>query len=368
MKELSVEQKAKRYDEAIKRAKELLEIGAKDTRDKRVVLSFFPELKESEDDRIRKELADYIKRKFENSCSPTPSKKILTNWIAWLEKQSNKRDIHLLELKAKAYDDARERMSYAYNQNRVPIGFISEIFPNLNSYENQDELKNIDSDDLATLEIWKDAIKENKEKWQLSDWFVEATSLLIQKVKRIENNESINIKDSRVMLNACINVLRTAGHSHLSNWLEKQGEQKSADKVEPKFNLYDWVVTDKGDTVQIGAVNNGYYTLCNGMDFNMSYVDKCWHKWTIEDAKDGDVLVASDNSIFIFARVDGYGCVHHIALASDGTLKINPRLISAWESVKGVKPATKEQHDLLFQKMKEEGYEWNKDKKELIKL
>ena len=31
----------------------------------------------------------------------------------------------------------KKRMSYAYNQNRVPIGFISEIFPNLNSYENQ---------------------------------------------------------------------------------------------------------------------------------------------------------------------------------------------------------------------------------------
>jgi hypothetical protein len=46
MKGLSIEEKAKRYDEAIKRAKELLEIGVKDTRDKRVVLSFFPELKE----------------------------------------------------------------------------------------------------------------------------------------------------------------------------------------------------------------------------------------------------------------------------------------------------------------------------------
>lgn len=46
------------------------------------------EEEESEDERIRKELIDYIKSKFENSCSPTPSKNILGNWIAWLEKQN----------------------------------------------------------------------------------------------------------------------------------------------------------------------------------------------------------------------------------------------------------------------------------------
>ena len=33
-----------------------------------------------------------------------------------------------------------------------------------------------------------------------------------------------------------------------------------------------------------------------------------------------------------------------------------------------VKPATKEQRDLLFQKMKEAGYEWDADKKELKKI
>ena len=225
-----------KYKEALERAKEWMagKYGHYVSDTPQEIAEFiFPELKESEDDRIRKELTDYIKSKFENSCSPTPSKNILGNWIAWLE---------------------------------------------------------------------------------------------------------------------------------------KQGEQKPVDKVEPKFNLYDWVVTDKGDTVQIGAVNNGYYTLCNGMDFNMSYVDKCWHKWTIKDARDGDVLVASDNSVFIFARVDGYGCIYHIALANDGVLKINPQLTHAWESVRGVKPATKEQHDKLEKAMANAGYKWDADKKELIKL
>lgn len=92
MKELSIEEKAKAYDKALDRAKEWLNIKEpfSDTCTC-VVESIFPELKESsEDEMIRKELTDFIKRKFESSCSPTPSKKILADWIAWLEKQGEK--------------------------------------------------------------------------------------------------------------------------------------------------------------------------------------------------------------------------------------------------------------------------------------
>ena len=233
MKELNTEEKAKRYDEAIKRAKELLEIGVKDTRDKRVVLSFFPELKESEDEKMRKSII------------------------------------------------------YALRNG----GF----------YDND------------------------------------------------KTDEAIA-------------------------WLEKQGEQKPVDKVEPKFKVGDWVVCEFTDSVyQIKDCieklsNHKYgYDLTNGGYISSDGI-RHHHLWTIEDAKEGDVLVASDDSVFIFARVDGYGCIHHIALANDGVLKINPRLISAWESVRGVKPATQEQCDLLFAKMEEAGYEWNADKKEVIKL
>ena len=177
MKELSIEQKAKTYDEVIKKAETLYKASEPMSGCNVLLETLFPELKESEDEKIRKELLQ-IAKKSEDSfyMVMTPDKR--KHLITWLEKQG--------------------------------------------------EFKNIDSDDLATLETWEDAVKENKEKWQLSDWFVEATSLLIQKVKRIENNESINIKGSKVMLNACINALRAVGHSHLSDWLEKQ-EQKPAD-------------------------------------------------------------------------------------------------------------------------------------------
>jgi hypothetical protein len=86
--------------------------------------------------------------------------------------------------------------------------------------------------------------------------------------------------------------------------------------------------------------------------------------WTIEDAKDGDVLVASDNSIFILKSVVNNDCVCYVALSTDNSITLE----DYWEVATAVHPATKEQHDLLFQKMKETGYEWDAEKKELKKI
>ena len=54
MKELSIEEKARRYDEAIERAKEINNEHKAQPFD--VMLKVFPELKESEDERIRKRI------------------------------------------------------------------------------------------------------------------------------------------------------------------------------------------------------------------------------------------------------------------------------------------------------------------------
>lgn len=88
MKELSIEEKAKAYDKALDRAKEWLNIKEpfSDTCTC-VVESIFPELKESEDERIRKELIEHIKANKEvdyvlfKKFSPDEV-------IAWLEKQT----------------------------------------------------------------------------------------------------------------------------------------------------------------------------------------------------------------------------------------------------------------------------------------
>lgn len=80
MKELSIEEKAKRYDEVINRMKHYVidEYGCSRIK----VADVFPELKESEDEKwIPKEIIKYLKEKGDfRSC-----------WIAWLEKQGEQK-------------------------------------------------------------------------------------------------------------------------------------------------------------------------------------------------------------------------------------------------------------------------------------
>ena len=83
MKELSIEEKAKRYDEAIKRTKEYAIDGYLDAV---AVNDIFPELAESEDERIRKEIISYLKRRLKIDSSIPAA---IGYWIAWLEKQGD---------------------------------------------------------------------------------------------------------------------------------------------------------------------------------------------------------------------------------------------------------------------------------------
>lgn len=88
MKELSIEEKAMAYDKAIERAKELLYVSDKESLQCKTIESVLPELKEeeSEDEKIRKFLIDFIKvcRWSEKEDQGWPSKE---DCIVWLEKQ-----------------------------------------------------------------------------------------------------------------------------------------------------------------------------------------------------------------------------------------------------------------------------------------
>ena len=81
MKELSIEQKAKRYDEAIEKAKDMLSYKEVHREDMEYL---FPELAEPEDERIRKSLIEWLED-FPDTIWKGHYKKDI---IAWLEKQS----------------------------------------------------------------------------------------------------------------------------------------------------------------------------------------------------------------------------------------------------------------------------------------
>jgi len=84
MKELTIEQKAKAYDDAIRIAQELYNNPNSSNIGKWYVCTVFPELQESEDEKVRESLLEYLHtlpNHYSHSgvCAP--------EWIAWIEKQ-----------------------------------------------------------------------------------------------------------------------------------------------------------------------------------------------------------------------------------------------------------------------------------------
>ena len=156
-------------------------------------------------------------------------------------------------------------------------------------------------------------------------------------------------------------------------WLEKQyNDCPEAANIEPKFHEGEWITTTDeegnvttekiiefwGDKVRLIDIN-GVYSLWPKHELNY------YHLWTIQDAKDGDVLVASDESIFIYAGSTDRYAKFYVALTNYGTFNFDG---GNWEDKNIVHPSTKKQRDLLFSKMKEVGYEWDTTKKELKEI
>ena len=178
--------------------------------------------------------------------------------------------------------------------------------------------------------------------------------------------------------------------SKMITWLEKQTEQKSIDKVEltdynsidphfgklvgkaePKFKVGDWIIYEDNIWKICNISLKTYYELLkinNEVSIrHFEGVDKTAHLWTIQDAKDGDVLMANAPFIFNGNLEGGIGCPGaHCGINTLGKFQI-PKDKKHWTG-HITTPATKEQCDLLFQKMHEAGYEWDSEKKELKKI
>jgi hypothetical protein len=152
-------------------------------------------------------------------------------------------------------------------------------------------------------------------------------------------------------------------------WLEKQGEQKTADKVEPKFKVGDWVIKN-GIVAQIlDKQKYGFVGLdIDGKDFfcNYGHTDSML-LWSINDAKDGDL-------IYVSTEIKGIQAIFH--KFENGIMYFHCNLCSDFMQggyepsgdIKSVHPLLKTQHQKFFQKMKQAGYEWDAEKKELKKI
>ena len=172
-------------------------------------------------------------------------------------------------------------------------------------------------------------------------------------------------------------------------WLEKQGEYKSIidgiltatdyDKMFQncnvhKFNIGDWIVDKSGLTQQVLDLRGGIYT-CTYNSFTTD-CESNYYLWTIQDAKDGDILYLQHDGkehIIIYKGiikerfrtfVSAY-CAYNGIVDAFCFADVSRYADIAYGSIM---PATKEQRDLLFVKIKEAGYEWDAEKKELMKI
>lgn len=86
---MTIEEKAKAYDGALERAKH---VKLTNTKENVAAAEYiFPELAESEDERIRKELIDIIKRSYEIGGFTLNNKELRDKYIAYLERQKEQK-------------------------------------------------------------------------------------------------------------------------------------------------------------------------------------------------------------------------------------------------------------------------------------
>ena len=160
---------------------------------------------------------------------------------------------------------------------------------------------------------------------------------------------------------------------------EKEGEQKPTDKVEPKFKIGDWIIDVQGVSVNqiIGYEDDSYLikTSCSQFYLPMKLTEKNYHLWTIQDAKDGDVLVCKSGWTCIFKTLVNDETFSSYCFMDDTkwfcetgsechTLK--EEFAKAYNGK--IHPATKEQRDILEKAMADAGYTFDFEKKELRKI
>lgn len=297
----------KEYKEALKRAeifkKHLLEINDKGYAEE--IDYIFPELKESEDERIRKELIEYIKDQQSSFISAPDCRdkyeekenNKYNSWITWLEKQGESKPIGKLQLSEELYEHIRNTCAC------IDDALSSETLADINDYLSMAERSAQSAFDM----------------------------------------------------------------------IEKQREKNTADKVEPKFHEGDWVMLNENHNsiYQVEKIENSHYVLRHilggaiGEPFGL---ENLMRRWTIKDAKEGDVLVLN-GEVFIYAhRKQLYSiAVAHCFVNSVGIFHFDGEF-GYTEKGNSIHPATASKRNRLFAIMEEAGYEWDANKKEIHKL
>ena len=382
-----------KYKEALERARKIENGEPIDVPDgTHIPVAIFPELKESEDERIRKALIELVRMVDKN-----PIHQIFgygdikySDMIAWLEKQ---------------YADPIKEYWRGYNEGKQ---YVLDKYAEL---EKQGEQKEIN-----LVEILKYYPKETKLYSPLYGklWLAEVdekngiitcykhhleegcTRAVLEQEDTVSfySNGTTGLPDFNVSKDCMLflydiekqgeqkasytTIVKTGDggiNAFVIRELSVNGEQKPIDKIKPKFKVGDILVSEEEDRRHIYKVNaiTNYDTYLL-LDLEYGYTrnesvytsDLAMYLWTIQDAKDGDVLFmdnGSANCIFIYKSsnngiINKYASYNKFGFESEHYLVLNDGYVI---------PATKEQCDTLMKAMANAGYVWDKENKELKK-
>ena len=267
---MTEKEKAKAYDEAIERAKKLYGNG--------ITEEIFPELKESDDDRIKKDLIQWV-NEFPDIIWRGHYKKDI---IAWLEKQDKKSSWK----PSKEEMDALYSLSYITNEyDGHKEDVITHLYQDLkreffndSSYENMFSLDNKENDvrRRSTIQVLEyarslDAYnqygkadidkniawlenQEDKDKLiqELGEYKVKYTQEVLEK-----HINSMSNKDDERLRKTAIAFLKDFAEQGYENaveciaWLEKQGEQ------EQLYIRFGEIPTDEKSKIYRGEIEVG---------------------------------------------------------------------------------------------------------------
>lgn len=270
MKELSIEEKAKRFDEAIEELRGLLDGIHEEKCDimEDDIVRIFPELKESEDEKIRNVLVDYFKRyKEQEECGIKTFYGIPTdNIIAWLEKQGEHKPAdkeytfkaipRLLGMipptdRAKSYCqkliDSLEQEGYStdakivrgclkqMNGEKVAMATMDEQKP---AWSEDDELHIRELESLVK-QVWTTAEHENDKDTihKMSDLSFFLKTLKSQPKQEWSEEEQDIIEDAACIILDCINTADTEK--------EKKRLEELFDKIQDLKPQSTWKPSDE---------------------------------------------------------------------------------------------------------------------------
>lgn len=376
---MTEKEKAKAYDEAIERAKKLHGNG--------ITEEIFPELKEREDDRIRKWIIDDIRYNMNNEpLNNSEYKKKAEQAIAWLEKQSKKSSWK----PSKEEMDALYSLSYITNEyDEYKEDVITHLYQDLkreffndSSYENMFSLDNKEDDvrRRSTIQVLEyarslDAYnqygkadidkniswleKQGEQKPTLPKW-------------KYKKDNTPLLRDS-IILNKYGGVAKSPSGAIVSDaWVldyDELAKLPKEEKIEPKFKVGDWIITPKNKVLQITSIRGTSYRFNNESHYwEICYCDEQCHLWNIEDAKDGDVL-ACNEEILLFKSYSAQERIYLYCWYNGQTNNFYSKeaIDILLTTTNKVCPATKEQRNALMKAIKDAGYEWDAEKKELKK-